>query len=81
MSGDEFDLVKDALDKEIDGRSSGTSFGIKLGHELYDEFRKRKLLRPKEVDMMLWKWMAPSYRDCFVYDDPATEVWSYNLGE
>ena len=42
--------------------------GIKLGWDLYREFRVRELLKPKLADFLLHKCPIASYRDKFVWD-------------
>ncbi|MGY4371105.1 hypothetical protein ACVW1A_007170 [Bradyrhizobium sp. LB1.3] len=63
-----FDAVKSKLDAEIDGLPEKPEVRIKLGWDLYREFRVRKLLQPKIADFLLHKWPLASYRDRFVWD-------------
>ncbi|MGD9738202.1 MAG: hypothetical protein AB7O56_02595 [Bauldia sp.] len=44
--------------------------GIKMGSDLYWEFRRRRLLVPKLADLAPFAtWSLPGYRDKYVYDD------------
>jgi hypothetical protein len=63
-----FETTKTALDRELDELDKDASVGIMLGWNLYTEFRERQLLKPKLADMILTKWMLPSYRDKIVAD-------------
>ena len=68
MDDADFEARKKALDREIDALDWKSEVGIKLGWDLYTEFRSRGLLKPKRVDMALWDWMQPGYRDRFIAD-------------
>ena len=68
MTDADFTEIKPLLDSQLDSLPSDTPVGIKLGFNLYTEFRSRGLLEPREVDMILWKWMQASYRGKFVVD-------------
>jgi hypothetical protein len=69
MDEDTFRTIKAKLDADLAKLDPNASVGIKMGWDVYTEFRKRGLLKPKEVDMILWKWMQPSYQDKLVIDD------------
>lgn len=68
MDDTRFRRTKDALDAELDSLPQSASVGIKMGWTLYTEFRSRNLLAPKLADMVVTKWMLPSYRGMFVSD-------------
>jgi hypothetical protein len=68
MDEADFEARKNALDQEIDALDPSSEVGIKLGWDLYAEFRGRGLLTPKRVDMVPWDWMQPGYRDHFIAD-------------
>lgn len=68
MDDRSFQEIQIALDEHLDSLPTNASVGIKLGWNLYTEFRRRGLLKSKEADMLLAKFALPSYRDKFVAD-------------
>ena len=81
MNDADFEARKKALDQEIDALDPTSPVGIKLGWDLYTEFRGRGLLKPKRVDMVLWDWMQPGYRDRFIADGTDIPDDEYRVGK
>jgi hypothetical protein len=75
-----FQHIKAALDTDLDAVGDAL-VGIKLGWDVYREFRRRGLLIPKQVDMTPWKWMRPSYRDKIVWDGFDVPDGEYRIGK
>jgi len=73
-------LTKATLDEEIDKLPPDEPVGIKLGWGLYSYLRDNGLLAPKEADLLLWKWVIPSYRGFFVYDSPDIGDAEFKIG-
>lgn len=79
MDHPEFQSTKKALDEELD-QYGDTPGGIALGLSLYSDFRRHGLLTPKLVDMLLWKWTLPSYRDRYVCESADVGDYGFKVG-
>lgn len=55
--------------------------GIKLGSDLYDAFRERRLLLPKHADFILGGWTVPSYREVFVVEGLDIAPSAFQIGK
>jgi hypothetical protein len=76
-----FDAAKQSLDDEIDQLGESPNVGITFDLSLYSEFRRRGLLEDKLADLLLWKWMLPSYRGLFVREGPEAREGGYKIGK
>jgi len=77
-----FNEKKAALDAELAAMPTNAFVGIKLGRELYTEFKRRKLLVAKEADLILTKWWLWMYRDrFFVFDSPDVADDDFKVGD
>ena len=80
MEAEKFDRIKAKLDADLDSLPQGAMVGIKMGWNLYTEFKDRNLLKPKLADMIMVLWVIPSYRDNFVSDMFDIEDDAYEVG-
>lgn len=80
MEQEAFELVRTAIDKEIDALPN-SPIGIKMGFGLAGAFLIRGLLETVMVDMLLWKWEMRAYRGRYVYPDPMMDDFEYKVGQ
>lgn len=77
-----FNEKKAALDAELAAISTNALVGIKLGRDLYTEFKRQGLLVAKEADLILTKWWLWMYQDrFFVFDSPDVADDDFKVGD
>ena len=74
-----FNLIKSKIDKHI-ASLDGKKVGIKVGFDLFNEFRKRDLLKIKTFDFLLWEIAAESYNDYYIFPSFDIKDCEYEFG-